>query len=129
MLSLLARNIRHLRENAGLSQIAFGKLFEASRSMVDSYENDRAEPSPSMLQKIAAHFKLPMDAFLLRDLSKPGAIDAAYSHKSSDASLLQAKDELIKQLRKQVESQQDIIDNLNSTIKRITSKGKANKAG
>lgn len=117
---MLDKNIRHLRSLDGLSQKEFGKLFEASRSMIDSYERGNAEPSNDLLQVIAARYHVSVDALLTKDLSNKIVFRNAMSLTSSgDTDLLKAKDETISELRKQVRNQQEIITNQQRIIEHM----------
>ena len=117
---LLSKNIRHLRLLDDLTQKDFGKLFEASRSNVDSYERGNAKPSNKMLQAIAAHYHISVDALLSKDLSSKTVFrNAMHISSPMETDLLKAKDETIAELRRQVKSQQDTINNLQRIIEHL----------
>lgn len=121
---MLNKNIRHLRQLSRLSQGAFGESFGASRSMIDSYERNNAKPSNEMLRAIAAHYHISVDALLSRDLSKKSVLSSLVSEGLSDTNIHhQAKDEIIAELRRQIKSQQEIINNQQRIIECFASKG------
>jgi transcriptional regulator with XRE-family HTH domain len=117
---MLDKNIKHLRKVDGLSQAAFGQLFGASRSMIDSYERSTAKPASDMLQAIAAHYHITIDALLTRDLSKKAVyMNAMRLTSMTDIDVVQAKDEVIAELRRQVKNQQDTINNQQRVIEHL----------
>lgn len=65
----IGRNIKKIRNVKGLSQQAFGDLFNLSRGNISSYEEFRAEPKIESLIAIANYFSIPIADFLQRDLS------------------------------------------------------------
>lgn len=119
---MLDKNIKYLRTVSGLSQGAFGELFDASRSMIDSYERNNAKPSPELLTAISNHFKISIDLLLKKELSRKHIM--AYTALSeSDDEGLQSKDQIIADLVKQIKSQQATIMNQQSIIDRFLSDG------
>lgn len=60
----IAKRIKELRDDAGLTQEEFGKLFGIVKSTVSLYENGKTAPSDDIKRKICEHFKISMD-FLL----------------------------------------------------------------
>lgn len=124
---MLDKNIKHLRSLAGLSQAAFGEPFGASRSMIDSYERNNAKPSSEMLQAIASHYHITIEALLTRDLSKKSVYANSLSIGNAvDTDIVQVKDEVIAELRRQVKSLQEIINNQQRIIEHFTSKNQHN---
>ncbi len=59
--------ISELRTKAGLSQTAFGKLFNAAQNTVSNWENGNREPSNEILLKMAEFFGESIDYILGRD--------------------------------------------------------------
>lgn len=122
-LGMLEKNIKHLRQVDDLSQTAFGGRFGASRSMIDSYERGNAKPSSDMLQTIAAHYHISIDALLSKDLSNKTVFrNAMCLTSTADSDILQAKDEMIAELRRQVKNQQEMINNQQRVIEHLTRK-------
>lgn len=120
---MLDKNIKHLRQTDDLSQAAFGERFGASRSMIDSYERNNAKPSSDMLQAIAAHYHISIDALLTKDLSNKTVFrNALCLTSTTDSEILQAKEELITELRKQIRNQQETIANQQRVIEHLTRK-------
>lgn len=120
---MLAKNLKYLRQSDALSQAAFGDRFKASRSMIDSYERGSARPSSDLLQAIAAHYHINIDALLSRDLSNKTVFrNAICLTGGSDSDLLQAKDEVIAELRRQVKSLQETVNHQQRLIENLTRK-------
>jgi transcriptional regulator with XRE-family HTH domain len=65
----LASNIRFLREESNLSQIAFAKMFDLTRGKIASYEAG-IEPTLRTIVEISRHFDVSVDDLLTKDLSK-----------------------------------------------------------
>jgi len=68
---MIAKNIKHLRKLQGLTQGEFADKIGINRPAVGSYEEGRAEPRISTLQKIALLFNVSLDALITEDLSTP----------------------------------------------------------
>lgn len=66
----IAQNLRFLRDEAGLSQDAMAKELEITRARYAAYEEDRNEPSITMLIKISDYYKISIDALVRGDLTK-----------------------------------------------------------
>jgi transcriptional regulator with XRE-family HTH domain len=62
-------NIKKIRTTKGLSQQAFGELFDLTRGNISSYEENRAEPRIETVVKIANYFSIPLDHFITRNLT------------------------------------------------------------
>lgn len=120
---MLTNNIKHLRQTDDLSQAAFGDRFKASRSMIDSYERGNAKPSSDTLQAIAAHYHISIDALLTKDLSNKTVFrNAMCLTSTTDSHILQARDEVITELRRQVKSMQETIHYQQRIIENLTRK-------
>lgn len=129
MTSMTSKNIKFLRQYSGLSQTEFGKRFNLTRGMVDSYERTKksgepvAEPSQATIKEIADHYNLSLDTIQYKDLqASPGLMFAQngvtdlLNVKESD--LLKAKDDLIKELRQHIKYLQAQNETLNSMLNR-----------
>lgn len=66
---ITCKNIRYIRERAGLSQEEFGKPFKLNRGNISSYEDGSLPKDPSILVKIANYFGVDLQTFLTKDLS------------------------------------------------------------
>lgn len=64
-----ASNIRKLRERSGETQAAVAEALGIARGRWAKYEEGRAEPPLELLERIAAHFELGLDALLTEDLA------------------------------------------------------------
>lgn len=53
-----------LRKDKGLTQPAFGKLFNLSKDTISKYENNKSEPSDALLLKFAEFFDVSTDYLL-----------------------------------------------------------------
>jgi len=103
---MIGSNVKYLRNYAGLNQTEFGKLFNCTRGMIDTYERSVAKPSLEFLNKLAKRFNLPLEVITQKDLQmNPGLLYAGASveeqKQSINSSLLAAKDEQIKMLKEQ----------------------------
>jgi len=86
----LHNNIRVLRKWQGLSQTAFGALFELTRGQVASYESG-VEPSLHTLMQIVGKFKLDLGNFLEEPLSQEEMrIMATQQHVRQETAVLAA---------------------------------------
>ena len=65
----LATNLKILRKRSGLTQDAFGQLFNVTRENIASYERG-IEPKLSFLIRVSDHFQIKMDDIAKLDLSK-----------------------------------------------------------
>jgi transcriptional regulator with XRE-family HTH domain len=123
--NMIATNLKQLRAHAGLNQTEFGKLFDASRGMIDTYESGRSEPSYEFIKKVAEHFKISLDIITYKDLAvnpgyiKPGAV---IQNESNHLETIRAKDEMISMLKRQVKDLQTTIDKQGSIIEKLASK-------
>ncbi|ULT27864.1 helix-turn-helix domain-containing protein [Sphingobacterium sp. E70] len=59
-MSNVGNNIKKLRKVKGLSQQAFGDVFNLTRGNISSYEEMRAEPKIEIVLKIANYFGIPV---------------------------------------------------------------------
>lgn len=126
----VSTNIRYIRKEMHLTQETFGMLFSCSRGNIDSYESGRVRPSVEMLNKIATHTGLSVDALTERDLSLTGSKfspvpigrQAATAISLDNSELLRMKDELINSLKNQLQMQQTVIDAQRETIAALSAK-------
>ena len=65
----IGTNIKKLRSVKGLSQQAFGELFNLTRGNISSYEEFRAEPKVSVILQIAKYFSIPVAHLLEKKLT------------------------------------------------------------
>ena len=54
----ISKNIKAIREHAGLSQSEFANMLDVSDKAVSTWENGRREPRMGVIQKIAGAFDL-----------------------------------------------------------------------
>lgn len=98
-----AKNIKFIRKFSDLSQEKFGKLFNITRGMVDSYEREVCDPSTDFLQALASRFKLSVEILTTKDLSvNPGLLISGTATTVKgfiNEDLLAAKDETISEQR------------------------------
>lgn len=66
----LGTRIKVLREDAGLTQIAFAKILNISNSALSQYESGDRIPSDATKIKIADHFDISLDYLLGRTEQK-----------------------------------------------------------
>lgn len=68
-MSNVGNNIKKLRKVKGLSQQAFGDIFNLTRGNISSYEEMRAEPKIEIVLKIANYFGIPVQHLIEKNLS------------------------------------------------------------
>lgn len=66
--SVLARNVRKLRETRGLSQEALAHLANIDRTYVSSIERERYSTSIDLLERLATALKVSPAELLTREL-------------------------------------------------------------
>ena len=69
-MSNLGERLKQLRLDKGLSQAAFGKIFNLDQSTISYYEKNIKQPYPDMLEKFADFFNVSTD-YLLGRISMP----------------------------------------------------------
>jgi transcriptional regulator with XRE-family HTH domain len=120
----LSTNIKFLRKADGnLSQTEWGKKFNLTRGMVDSYEREVAKPDNITLQSIASHYKLSIEILVNKSLPEnPGLLYAGEILNSNQQGtgqqkdILKAKDELIASLQNTIKFQQKQIEQLTAAL-------------
>jgi transcriptional regulator with XRE-family HTH domain len=65
----IGANIKKIRTTKGLSQQAFADLFQMTRGNISSYEENRAEPRIETVIQIANYFSIPLNQFIMQNLS------------------------------------------------------------
>ncbi len=68
-MSKVGKNIKKIRNVKALSQQAFADLFQLTRGNISSYEEFRAEPKIEIIVNIAKYFGIPLNDFILKELS------------------------------------------------------------
>ena len=63
-------NLKYLRKLRGWTQEEFANKLNIKRSLIGSYEEERADPRIEILEVVSNMFKLSMDELLLKDLSQ-----------------------------------------------------------
>lgn len=74
-MSYLSSNIKQLRKQAKWTQAVLAERLGLKRSLIGAYEEGRAEPKISTLQKMSALFQKTIDDLIHFDLSQSGASD------------------------------------------------------
>lgn len=69
-MSVIAKNIRHLRKAKEKSQEQMADDLGVTRSRIGSYEESRSEPNIDLLLKLSDYFDLPVDVLIRHDLTK-----------------------------------------------------------
>lgn len=69
-MSIIAKNLRHLRTLKGLTQEYLAEDLKVTRARIGSYEEGRSYPTIDFLIQISDYFKLPIDILVRQDLSK-----------------------------------------------------------
>ncbi len=114
---MIGKNVKFLRNYSGLNQTEFGKLFGITRGMIDTYEREKAKPSFELLNRVAKHFNLSLEAITQKDLTmNPGLLYSGASVEEQksvvNGDLLAAKDEQIKLLKEQNKFLQEQVKDL-----------------
>jgi len=60
----IGQNIKHLRKSKGLTQGELAQKVGVNRAMIGSYEENRAIPKLSVLQKLAYYFSITIDEMI-----------------------------------------------------------------
>jgi transcriptional regulator with XRE-family HTH domain len=66
---LFLRNLKYLRNKKKITQTNLARLLEVSRQTIQGYENGKAEPVISILQKICDYFEISVQQIIEVDLS------------------------------------------------------------
>ncbi|MCB0429305.1 MAG: LexA family transcriptional regulator [Flavobacteriales bacterium] len=69
-MSILSENIRHLRNQEGVSQQKLADTLILTRARLAKYEEGKSEPPLDILQRIARHFHVSIDVLISVDLRK-----------------------------------------------------------
>ena len=69
-MNLIAKNIKHLREARGMSQVDVAKRIEASDKAVSAWERGARKPKMGYVKKLADLFDVPTDDFVNQDMAK-----------------------------------------------------------
>lgn len=81
---MLGENIRRLRQEQGLNQVALGQRIGASKQSVSNWENGNIVPSIDLLLRLADFFGVSTDYLLgrvsQRTLDAAGLTDAQAAH-------------------------------------------------
>lgn len=67
---IFARNLKYLRNRAGIKQEDMAELLKVSKSNMSKYESGAVEPGLELLIRISELFGVAIDDLLKRDLSK-----------------------------------------------------------
>ncbi|ATL45790.1 XRE family transcriptional regulator [Chitinophaga caeni] len=68
-MSIVCRNLKHLRKQKGWTQQEFADKLNIKRSLLGAYEEERAEPRTEVLEQVSDMFRVSIDDLLRRDLS------------------------------------------------------------
>ncbi|MCX8480420.1 MAG: helix-turn-helix domain-containing protein [Sediminibacterium sp.] len=68
-MSQAGKNLKFLRKKIKLTQEEFALRMGLKRSLLGSYEEERAKPHLSLVKKICTYFDISFEDFLLKDLS------------------------------------------------------------
>ena len=83
-MEFLAKNIKHIRKSFGQTQDEFAQKLGVKRSVIGSYEEERAIPKLNTLQDIANIFSITLDQLVNQDIAN-GALN---NSKSNDTKVL-----------------------------------------
>ena len=68
MNSTFSQNLKFLREKLNLKQDVLAQKLDISRSVLSYYENDKSEPTLSVLMKLSIFFNISIDDLISKDL-------------------------------------------------------------
>lgn len=89
-MATLSNRIRALRQERGLTQEEFGKIFGIVKSTVSLYENDRSVPNDQIKTEICKYFGVSMDYLLgLTDDRSPSP-EPAINQPATDPAIREA---------------------------------------
>ena len=71
-MSFLNGNIKHLRKEHGMTQGDLAERLGLKRSLIGAYEEHRAEPKLSTIQKLSYLFQISLEDLINTDLAKGG---------------------------------------------------------
>lgn len=118
----IGQNIKYLCAENNLRQVDFSELFEVKQSTLAGYIANRTEPTYAFSIRVCRHFKISLDDFITKDMSKgeyqptsghlPLAMEPAAEYKSQDK-IIMAQEKLIASLEKQIERLENERDNGN----------------
>lgn len=57
----IGKNIKRIREAAGMTQEKLGDILGSNQQLISAYENNRMNPSSKMLAKISTALNVPVD--------------------------------------------------------------------
>ena len=69
-MGLIKSNIRFLRKQKGLTQEGLAKSINVTRSVIGAYEEGRAEPKITTMQRMANFFGITLDQLISEDLAE-----------------------------------------------------------
>lgn len=90
-MDILAKNIKLLRKRKRLSQENLAQELGITRSAINSYENQLADPPITVLIKLADYFKISIDRLLKQDLSTLRESELCALERGEDIELLSKK--------------------------------------
>ena len=85
--NFVAKNLRYLRKQKGLSQQALASELGLTRSNIASYESGKAEPRAQKLAQVARYFDVTLLQLIEDDLSENPPRHLSDSEAQSDAAL------------------------------------------
>lgn len=110
--SLLGLNIKHLRLNAGLTQIELSKIIGVKGTALSNWEVGSASPDMDILAKISNYFGISVDLLAFTE----------YSEWDGESLTVNSKSELNVDICERCELRQKIIDNQEENIKLLKDK-------
>lgn len=66
----IGKNIKRIREAAGMTQEKLGDIIGSSQQLISAYENNKMNPSSKMLAKIGTALNVPVDALFENGTAK-----------------------------------------------------------
>ena len=68
-MTMIAKNLKHLRHLKKLTQEVLAEDLHVTRSRISSYEEGRSAPTLDFLITVSDYFKIPIDTLLRKNLT------------------------------------------------------------
>lgn len=127
-MSVVSSNIKFLRSQTGLSQTAFGRIFEATRGMIDTYERGVADPSAAFISKLARHFKTSAEVIMHKNIQANPGLVVPGGHIEPTVNEAELLREIIANLKERVKFLEQLNAQQVAIIDRLSAARKAEKA-
>lgn len=101
----IGKNIKRIREAAGMTQEKLGVILGSNQQLISAYENNRMNPSSKMLTKISTALNVTIDTLFENGTVKSDEYDRGYQ-----AGYEAAKREILARMKHWVEGKEGEAD-------------------